>query len=77
MWTLTAAGFNPENFQITEGAILHSLWPEPDKFPFMLWSSNYVSTLLGSINEIAPTCMLYYVHSFLLRTRFRAKCNYK
>lgn len=42
MWTLTAAGLNPENFQATEGAILHSQWPDPEKFPFMLWSSNYV-----------------------------------
>jgi len=42
MWTLTAAGLNPENFQATEGAILHSQWSDPEKFPYMLWSSNYV-----------------------------------
>jgi hypothetical protein len=43
MWTLIAAGLNPENFHKTEGAILHSYWPNPEEFPFMLWSSNYVS----------------------------------
>jgi hypothetical protein len=43
VWTLAAAGLNPENFHATEGAIIHSLWPDPSKFPFMLWSSNYVS----------------------------------
>lgn len=44
LWTLVAAGLNPQNFHATEGAILHSHWPDPAKFPFMLWSSNYVPT---------------------------------
>ena len=46
MWTLKAAGLDPYAFQSTEGAILQSLWPDPEKFPYMLWSSNYVPFLL-------------------------------
>ena len=34
MWTLIAAGLNIDNFHVTEGAILHSLWPDPAEVSF-------------------------------------------
>ncbi|KAI7976146.1 hypothetical protein EIK77_001999 [Talaromyces pinophilus] len=41
LWTLYAAGFNPENFNKTQAALVHNTWPNPSEFPKMIWSTNY------------------------------------
>ena len=42
MWTLYAAGLNPEKFQITGAAIPQNTWPEgPENYPKMVWATNY------------------------------------
>ena len=41
MWTLYAAGLNPRNFAVTEAAIVHNTYPEPENFPKMIWGTNY------------------------------------
>lgn len=71
LWTLIAAGLDPEGFRATEGAILHSYWPDPKDFPFMLWSSNYVrlltSFLIHSIDSYVIPCSRYFFQVETLR----------
>lgn len=40
-WTFVAAGMNPEHFATTEAAIVHNTSQDPQKFPSMIWSTNY------------------------------------
>ena len=49
MWTLYAAGLNPEAFVATEAAIVHNTWPNPDEFPKMIWSTNYFRLAAGTM----------------------------
>ncbi|SPQ24797.1 19bb662d-47d8-4dbe-8d87-e351ab77b0c3 [Thermothielavioides terrestris] len=65
MWTLYAAGLNPQSFAATEAAIVHNTYPEPDKFPKMIWSTNYyrlaaatMFTLFFAGRDFAPKCIL-------------------
>lgn len=43
LWTLYCCGFNPKNFELTNGAVLHSFYLEQnqDKYLKMLWTTNY------------------------------------
>ncbi|KAI5813834.1 glycoside hydrolase superfamily [Pyronema omphalodes] len=41
MWTLYAMGLNPQAFDATEAAMVHNTYPEPAKYPKMIWSTNY------------------------------------
>ncbi|KAK9478127.1 glycoside hydrolase superfamily [Lipomyces japonicus] len=41
MWTLYAAGLNPESFAANEAAIVQNTWPDPYSFPRMTWATNY------------------------------------
>lgn len=41
MWTLYAAGFDPQKFASTQAALVHNSWPDPADFPKMLWPTNY------------------------------------
>jgi hypothetical protein len=41
MWTLYACGLNPENFLVTEAALVQNTWPDPASFPQMIWATNY------------------------------------
>ncbi|KAH8880335.1 glycoside hydrolase [Thozetella sp. PMI_491] len=65
MWTLYACGLNPQSFAATEAAIVHNTYPEPDKFPKMIWSTNYyrlaaatMFTLFFAGKDFAPRCIL-------------------
>ncbi|KAA8566590.1 hypothetical protein EYC84_009136 [Monilinia fructicola] len=41
MWTLYACGLDPEKFAVTEAAVVHNTYPDPENFPKMIWSTNY------------------------------------
>ncbi|EGS22141.1 hydrolase-like protein [Thermochaetoides thermophila DSM 1495] len=65
MWTLYAAGLNPQSFAATEAAIVHNTYPEPDNFPKMIWSTNYyrlatatMFTLFFAGRDFAPKCII-------------------
>ncbi|KAK0712970.1 glycoside hydrolase family 5 protein [Lasiosphaeria miniovina] len=65
MWTLYAAGLNPQSFAATEAAIVHNTYPEPDGFPKMIWSTNYfrlaaatMFTLFFAGRVFAPKCII-------------------
>ncbi|OBT89991.1 hypothetical protein VE02_01613 [Pseudogymnoascus sp. 03VT05] len=65
MWTLYAAGLNPEAFVATEAALVHCMYPEPEKFPKMIWSTNYTRlvcqvmfTLFFGGKDFAPKCII-------------------
>ncbi|KAJ4293028.1 hypothetical protein N0V88_005692 [Collariella sp. IMI 366227] len=65
MWTLYAAGLNPQSFAATEAAIVHNTYPEPEKFPKMIWSTNYyrlaaatMFTLFFAGRDFAPKCII-------------------
>ena len=41
MWTIYACGLNPRAFDATEAALVHNTYPDPAKYPKMIWSTNY------------------------------------
>jgi len=65
MWTLYAAGLNPQSFAATEAAIVHNTYPEPDNFPKMIWSTNYYRLAVATMftfffagRDFAPKCII-------------------
>ncbi|KAI0475502.1 glycoside hydrolase family 5 protein [Xylariaceae sp. FL0804] len=65
MWTLYACGLNPQSFAATEAAIVHNVYPEPENFPKMIWSTNYyrlaaatILTLFFAGRDFAPKCII-------------------
>ncbi|KAF3067359.1 hypothetical protein GL218_08556 [Daldinia childiae] len=65
MWTVYACGLNPQSFAATEAAIVHNTYPEPESFPKMIWSTNYVRlaaatifTLFFAGRDFAPKCII-------------------
>lgn len=65
MWTIYACGLNPLSFAATEAAIVQNTYPEPDKFPKMIWSTNYYRLAAGTIftfffagRDFAPKCII-------------------
>lgn len=65
MWTIYACGLNPQSFAATEAAIVHNTYPEPEKFPKMIWSTNYnrlaaatIFTLFFAGRDFAPKCII-------------------
>lgn len=41
MWTIYACGLNPATLAPGEAALVQNTWPEPAKFPKMIWATNY------------------------------------
>ncbi|KAL2262229.1 hypothetical protein VTK26DRAFT_2065 [Humicola hyalothermophila] len=65
MWTLYAAGLNPQSFAATEAAVVHNTYPDPDKFPKMIWSTNYYRLATATMfalffagRDFAPKCII-------------------
>jgi Cellulase (glycosyl hydrolase family 5) len=65
LWTLYACGLNPEAFSATQAAFVHNVYPDPAKFPKMLWSTNYnrlacqtLFTLFFSGKDFAPKAII-------------------
>ncbi|EOO01970.1 putative glycoside hydrolase family 5 protein [Phaeoacremonium minimum UCRPA7] len=65
MWTLYLAGLNPQSFAATEAAIVHNTYPDPEKFPKMIWATNYyrlaaatMFTLFFGGRDFAPKCIV-------------------
>ncbi|KAI8364132.1 glycoside hydrolase superfamily [Radiomyces spectabilis] len=80
-WTHSLVGLNPLNFQVTNAAIVHNLYPEPDQFPKMIWNTNYqrlaastMFTLFFAGKIYAPKCHVNGVHvqDYLQSHYFRA-----
>ncbi|KAI6779976.1 putative glycosyl hydrolase-like protein [Emericellopsis cladophorae] len=65
MWTVYACGLNPQSFAATEAAIVHNTYPDPAKFPKMIWSTNYYRLAAATIftfffagRDFAPKCII-------------------
>jgi len=65
MWTLYAAGLNPQSFAATQAALVQNTFPDPDTFPKMIWSTNYyrlaaatMFTLFFAGRHFAPKCII-------------------
>lgn len=65
LWTLYACGLNPEAFQATQAAFVHSQYPEPAEYPKMIWSTNYTRlacqtlfTLFFGGKDFAPNAII-------------------
>lgn len=65
LWTLYACGLNPQTFAVTEAAIVHNTYDEPENFPKMIWSTNYyrlatatMFTLFFGGRQFAPKCVI-------------------
>ena len=61
LWTIYACGFDPSKFAATEAALVQNLWPNPAKFPKMIWATNYnrlacqtIFTLFFAGRDFAP-----------------------
>ena len=65
LWTLYACGLNPETFSATQAAFVHNVYPDPAKYPKMLWSTNYnrlacqsLFTLFFAGKDFAPNAII-------------------
>ncbi|KAI9658115.1 MAG: hypothetical protein M1829_006841 [Trizodia sp. TS-e1964] len=65
MWTLYACGLNPRKFDVTEAALVHNTFPDPENYPKMIWSTNYtrlvcqvIFTLFFAGRDFAPKAIL-------------------
>ena len=84
MWTLYAAGLNPRTFVPNEAAIVHNTYPDPAKFPKMIWSTNYTRlacqvmfTLFFAGRDFAPKAIIdgKNIQDYL-QDRFVAACKH-
>lgn len=84
MWTIYACGLNPLSFAATEAAIVQNTYPEPDKFPKMIWSTNYFRLAAGTMftlffagRDFAPKCIIDGVNiQDYLQTHFANACGH-
>ncbi|KAJ9272519.1 CAZyme family GH5 [Paecilomyces variotii] len=65
MWTLYAAGLNPQAFNKTQAALVQNTWDNPAEFPKMIWSTNYtrlacqtIFTLFWAGRDFAPKAII-------------------
>lgn len=65
LWTVYACGLDPKKFGATEAALVHNLWPDPARFPKMIWATNYtrlacqtIFTLFFAGKDFAPKAQL-------------------
>jgi hypothetical protein len=65
LWTLYACGLDPKKFNATQAAVVHNTWPDPAKYPKMLWPTNYTRlatettfTLFYAGRDFAPNAII-------------------
>ncbi|KAF2018352.1 glycoside hydrolase family 5 protein [Aaosphaeria arxii CBS 175.79] len=65
LWTLYACGLNPRFFDVTQAALVQNVVPEPDKYPKMIWATNYtrfacqvIFTLFFAGRDFAPKAII-------------------
>jgi hypothetical protein len=65
LWTIYACGLDPENFAVTEAAIVHNTSKDTANFPKMVWATNYsrlacqtIWTLFYAGKEFAPKAII-------------------
>ncbi|KAK3111061.1 hypothetical protein LTR53_014052 [Teratosphaeriaceae sp. CCFEE 6253] len=65
IWTLYAAGFDPQKFLVTQAALVQNTWPDPATFPKMAWATNYqrlvcqtMFTFFYAGRDFAPQCVI-------------------
>ncbi|KAG8625507.1 hypothetical protein KVT40_007258 [Elsinoe batatas] len=65
MWTIYACGFDPKKFHVTQAALVHNTWPDPEQFPKMIWATNYyrlaaqtIFTLFFAGKDFAPKAVI-------------------
>lgn len=65
MWTLYAAGLNPQNFNSTQAALVHNTSADPANYPKMIWTTNYnrlvsqtMFTLFWAGKDFAPKAII-------------------
>ncbi|KAI8916174.1 glycoside hydrolase superfamily [Gorgonomyces haynaldii] len=83
-WTFDLAGLDPRNFAAGNAAIVQNTFPEPAKFPKMIWSTNYFKLAAGTMftlffggSTFAPQCKVNgeSVQEFLQRHYIDAVCH--
>ncbi|KAF2752179.1 glycoside hydrolase family 5 protein [Sporormia fimetaria CBS 119925] len=65
LWTLYACGLDPKLFSVTEAAIVQNVYPEPQRYPKMIWATNYhrlacqvIFTLFFAGKDFAPKAII-------------------
>ncbi|KAH7096903.1 glycoside hydrolase superfamily [Auriculariales sp. MPI-PUGE-AT-0066] len=65
IWTVYACGLNPRNLTKTLAHVLHCESEDPEKYPAMIWSTNYgrlasqtLYTMFFGGREFAPKCII-------------------
>ena len=65
MWTLYAMGLDPKGIAATQAAWVQNTYPEPSKYPKMIWATNYtrmacqmIFTLFFAGRDFAPKAIL-------------------
>lgn len=65
MWTIYACGLDPQKFAVTQAALVQNTWPDPVKYPKMIWATNYqrlatqtIVTLFFSGRDFAPKAII-------------------
>lgn len=65
MWTIYAVGLNPRAFPATEAAWVHNTYPDPAKYPKMIWATNYtrlacqvIFTMFFAGKEFTPKAII-------------------
>lgn len=84
MWTLYAAGLNPQSFKMTQAALVQNTYDDPSQFPKMIWSTNYTRlvcqtmfTLFWAGRDFAPKAVIDGVNiQDYLQGHFIAACKY-
>ena len=84
MWTLYAMGLDPNTFLATEAAWVHNTYSEPEKYPKMIWATNYtrmacqvIFTLFFAGRDFAPKAVIDGINiQDYLQTHFVEACKH-
>ncbi|KAJ5894921.1 hypothetical protein N7495_006612 [Penicillium taxi] len=84
LWTLYAAGLNPQSFKKTGAAFVHNTYDIPAEYPKMIWSTNYtrlacqtIFTLFWAGRDFAPKAIIDGVNiQDYLQSHFIESCKH-